>query len=74
MFGESIGSLVERRPPEELDDEELDGELTIAAAAIGRLRFDRYEELLRELELRVGTERHEPTRTTVGSESNKDLT
>jgi len=52
MFGESIETTLEHRPAEELDDDELDDELTIAAVAIGRLRFDRYTELLREAERR----------------------
>jgi hypothetical protein len=34
--------------PGELTDLQLDGELTIAASAPGRLRFKRYEELLSE--------------------------
>ena len=43
---------LERLPPEDLDDAELERELEIAAVAIGRLRFDRYQELLAEAERR----------------------
>jgi hypothetical protein len=39
-------AILER--PGELSDEELDRELTIAASTRGRLRFDRYEQLLDE--------------------------
>ena len=38
--------------PGELTDLQLDGELTIAASAPGRLRFKRYEELLTEARVR----------------------
>jgi hypothetical protein len=38
--------------PEELSDVELDCELTIAAATRGHLRFDRYQELFDEAQLR----------------------
>jgi len=38
--------------PKELSDHQLDCELTIAASAIGRLRFQRYETLLAEAQLR----------------------
>jgi hypothetical protein len=34
--------------PGELSDDDLDRELTIAASTRGRLRFDRYEQLLDE--------------------------
>jgi len=44
--------LLERLPPADLDDAELEHELDIAAVAIGRLRFDRYQELLAEAERR----------------------
>jgi len=38
--------------PGELDDDELDRELTLVASLRGRLRFDRFEELLGEAQLR----------------------
>jgi hypothetical protein len=38
--------------PGELTDLQLDCELTIAASAPGRLRFNRYEELLTEARVR----------------------
>ena len=45
FYGVSL-TILER--PGELSDDELDRELTIAASARGRLRFDRYEQLLDE--------------------------
>jgi hypothetical protein len=39
-------------PPAELKDDELDRELTLIAGLRGRLRFDRFEELLGEAQLR----------------------
>jgi hypothetical protein len=41
-------SLAIHEHPGELSDDELDRELTIAAGTRGRLRFDRYEQLLTE--------------------------
>jgi hypothetical protein len=41
-------SLVILEHPGELSDDDLDRELTIAASTRGRLRFDRYEQLLDE--------------------------
>jgi hypothetical protein len=38
--------------PEELDDPQLNCELTIAASASGRLRFNRFEQLLAEAQRR----------------------
>lgn len=38
--------------PQELDDDELDLELTLVASLRGRLRFDRFEELLGEAKRR----------------------
>jgi len=38
--------------PEELGDDELDVELTLVASLRGRLRFDRFQELLDEAQLR----------------------
>jgi hypothetical protein len=38
--------------PGELDDDELDRELTLVASLRGRLRIDRFEELLGEAQLR----------------------
>ena len=40
------------KPPQELDDDELDRELTLVGSLRGRLRFDRFEELLGEAQLR----------------------
>jgi hypothetical protein len=39
-------------PPQELDDDELDRELTLVGSLRGRLRFDRFEELLAEAKVR----------------------
>lgn len=38
--------------PDQLSDDELDRELTIAASTRGLLRFDRYEQLLSEALIR----------------------
>jgi hypothetical protein len=46
-----MGFLVLEQP-EELNDDELDRELTLVASLRGRLRFDRFEELLGEAQLR----------------------
>ena len=43
-------AILER--PAELSDEELDCELTLAASTRGRLRFDRYQQLLDEAIIR----------------------
>jgi len=52
QMADTDSPLLERLPPENLDDAELEHELDIAAVAIGRLRFDRYQELLAEAERR----------------------
>jgi hypothetical protein len=49
----------------ELGNEELERELTIAASAPGRFRFERFEELLAEAKRR----RECPTRRTTSSSS-----
>jgi len=46
-----MGFLVLEQP-EELNDDELDRELTLVASLGGRLRFDRFEELFEEAQLR----------------------
>ena len=46
-----MGFLVLEQP-EELNDDELDRELTLVASLRGRLRFDRFEELFEEAQLR----------------------
>jgi hypothetical protein len=46
-----MGFLVLEQP-EERNDDELDRELTLVASLRGRLRFDRFEELFEEAQLR----------------------
>jgi hypothetical protein len=51
LYGRNVALSTLSRPGE-LTDLQLDCELTIAASAPGRLRFNRYEELLTEARVR----------------------